>query len=361
MRIMMLADTLGIGGVETHIEELVSGLERLGCETVVLSGGGRVARRLAERGLRHVSICALTRTHLLPLALLRILRIARDEAPDILHAHTRRSALLGSIVCRALHLPLVVSAHALFSMRAPRGALSVWGDATVAVSDDIAGLVSEHGARRVSVIKNGVDSGTVRGHDLSSHRIVFVSRLDSDCSLGARMLCDIAEALAERYGDLEILIVGGGGEWRAIEKRAEAICGALGRRVIETVGEVEDPRAYISRSALFLGVSRSAIEAMAEGVPVILIGNEGYMGLLDAENMDEALAANLSCRGSPAESTHESLFSEICRYFDMPEAEREALGALMMRVAREELGADEMARRTLALYEEVIAEHGRQK
>ena len=59
--------------------------------------------------------------------------------------------------------------------------------------------------------------------DTGAHKIIFMSRLDEDCSLGAHLLCDIAPALARKLGKIEIFIIGGGAEYKKILKCAKRI------------------------------------------------------------------------------------------------------------------------------------------
>ena len=46
MKILMLIDSLGVGGAETHVETLAQDLATLGCEVVVASSGGAIADKL---------------------------------------------------------------------------------------------------------------------------------------------------------------------------------------------------------------------------------------------------------------------------------------------------------------------------
>ena len=61
-------------------------------------------------------------------------------------------------------------------------------------------------------------------------KIVFVSRLDADCSLGAMALCEIAPRLADKYPDLEIIIVGGGTEFAQIREQSREINNKINER-----------------------------------------------------------------------------------------------------------------------------------
>lgn len=189
-------------------------------------------------------------------------------------------------------------------------------------------------------------------------KIVFVSRLDADCSLGARALCKIAPQLAEKYPDLEIIIVGGGTEFTKIREKSRAINSKINLRLIKTVGNAENPSAYFEKSSLFVGVSRAALEAMAYGLPVILFGDEGQLGLLDDAKLPFAKKTNFTCRGRKIEGCFsvlsDFLFDEICRYYELSSAEKEYLSALSYNVVKNEYTSREMARKTIEIYQKAL-------
>ena len=59
-------------------------------------------------------------------------------------------------------------------------------------------------------------------------------------------------------------------------------------KLIFMLGNIANPSVYFEPGSLFVGVSRSALEAMAHGLPVILLGNEGYLGLFDKSKIEYA-------------------------------------------------------------------------
>ena len=71
---------------------------------------------------------------------------------------------------------------------------------------------------------------------MSTKRIVFVSRLDKDCSLGAFLLCKIAPSLIKLYNEIEIYIVGGGEEYNKISSLAAKIKAKFNNKLIFATG-----------------------------------------------------------------------------------------------------------------------------
>ena len=191
---------------------------------------------------------------------------------------------------------------------------------------------------------------------MQNKKIIFISRLDYDCSLGAHMLCDIAIELKNRYDDIEILIIGGGNEYKSILNQVNKINEIYpGERFIFALGNISNPSVYFKPSALFVGVSRSALEAMAHSLPVILLGNEGYLGLFDKSKIECVKKTNFTCRGAHKLCNPTTLFDDICRYFDMSEKEKDILSDLSIQTVKDEYSAAKMARDTLQLYKETVS------
>lgn len=392
MKILILTDSLDVGGAETHIESLVKDLISANHEPIVASADGRIFQNLKKSGVRVILLprikeekpSNITRSALhLRKTFAYIAKIVNCERPDLVHAHTRKTAFCAHFACKKANIPLIVTAHARFSMGFFKKSLSKWGNYTIAVSEDIKNHLIENGVKssQIAVIYNGVNLPdrpkspllSPRQAERTHNKIIFVSRLDNDSSLGAYLLCKIAPKLAQKYENLQIIIVGGGTEYENILKIANKINAKFNRRLIAPMGYSENPSDFFDKNTLFVGVSRSALEAMAHALPVILLGNEGYLGLLDESKIELAKKTNFTCRNFPKSCEKSSncaafescdnsvlsarLFNEICDFFALPETEKLRLSHLSRKIAESEYGAPKMAEKTLAAYEKAIRMH----
>ena len=177
MKILMLIDSLGIGGAETHVEALSLELTRHGHEVKIATSGGEIAQRLQKQGVEILPLpdfstkngrrgdtkFAFNMPFCIKIAEFLILqRKIREyvdgELPDVVHAHTRRTALGAKSVCKRRKIPLVTTAHALFLMKFPQNWLSCWGDRTIAVSCDIKNHLVRHDVpeNQIEIVENGV-------------------------------------------------------------------------------------------------------------------------------------------------------------------------------------------------------------
>ena len=374
-KVMMVLMGLEIGGAETHVVELSKELHRQGYEAVVVSNGGVNERELTDAGVRCYHAPLHKRSVPLMLRSLRILRdVIRREKPDVVHAHARIPAFLCGILHRQMGFPFVTSAHWVFYVNSSLRRLTNWGERTVAVSDDIREYLKENYGvpdEHIFVTINGIDtekfspavSGerVLREFDFTPDRptISYVSRMDESRALVARHLVEIAPRLREKIPNLQILIAGGGDVFDEICAQAQKVNDAAGERFVVMTGARTDINEIVAAGSVFVGVSRAALEAMAAAKPVVVAGNEGYIGLFDESKLALAQESNFCCRGCPA-PTPELLYADLLHALcGLDEAGRAALGRYGREVIGQYYSVARMARDCERAYDEVIAEHTR--
>ena len=374
-KVLMALMGLEIGGAETHVVELSKELHRQGWEVVVVSNGGVYERELADAGIRCYHAPLHKRNAVLMQRSLSILhRVIREEKPDVVHAHARIPAMLCGILQRQMGFPFVTSAHWVFYVNFILKHAANWGERTIAVSDDIKQyLIDNYGipAEHISITINGIDvekfSPNVSGErvlqefglDASRPVISYVSRMDESRALVARQLVAIAPRLRGAIPGVQLLIAGGGDVFDEIKAQADAANAAAGENYVVMTGARTDINEIVAAGDLFVGVSRAALEAMAAAKPVIVAGNEGYIGLFGKEKLALAQENNFCCRGCP-QSDEETLYQDIVEALCKLNGEqRTALGAYGREVIQEHYSVKRMARDAEAAYWEVIAEHTR--
>lgn len=366
MKILLLTDKMDMGGAETHVAQLARGLKNTGVDVAVLSGGGRMAELLEAEGIPQIFAPLPTHNLLLLRKIRKQLRaLVRREGFEILHAHARVPACLLRGCNRwktpsGLHPVSIVTAHAKFDTGGLLPYLCHWGSFTVAVSEDLRSYLCDAyhlPAESIRVIQNGVDcrlfSPPERPRPAHSPlRVLFASRLDADCSLGAKLLCRIVPSLRRDFCDLEVTVAGGGSEWESIRELADTVNRTLGDTAIRVIGFCEDMPTLLAKQDVFVGVSRCAMEAGACGCAVILCGNEGYAGILSAQNAREAMLSNLC--GRDQEPPTEEILEEDLRTLLSDPALCRRLGEECRRLVQTHFSADGMCRSTLALYHRLL-------
>ncbi len=370
MKILMATMGLGIGGAETHIVELCKALRKQGHDVAVASHGGVYVQEIEAAGIRHYEVPMHRRSVVCMLKSLVLLwRAIRTEQPDIVHAHARIPAFLCNLLHKTMHFPFVTTAHWVFDTGGGLKRLTRWGTRTVAVSEDIKlYLMENYGipAAHIFVTTNGIDTDKFSPKE-SGERVIaefglnpdapivsYVSRMDESRALVARQLIAIAPQLQEKIPGIQLLIVGGGDVFEELKAKAETVNRQLDRRCVVMTGPRTDISEVVAAGDLFIGVSRAALEAMAEEKPTLVAGNEGYLGLFSQDKLQAAQENNFCCR-SCERSREQKLLEDIihCLTVLTPE-ERHALGIEGRQAVLDYYSVNRMASDCLAAYRAVL-------
>lgn len=323
---------LDIGGAETHVVELSKELASRGYNVCVASNGGEYVKELADAGIKHFKMPLHSKKPADMIASRRMLKeIIKNEKIDIVHSHTRISSFIIGTLKKSMKFSFVTTAHWVFETGRGLKYLTNWGEKTIAVSEDIKKYLLDNykiNEDDIFVTINGIDTkkfspdinaGEVLsefGFSKDDNVMVYVSRLDEDRSLVAKQLISVFAKLSDIVENLKLLVVGGGNDFENVKNMAKEVNDGLGYEAIVLTGARIDINRLISPAKLFVGVSRSALEAMAEKKPVIIAGNEGYIGLFNEDKLDVGIDTNFCCRGCE-EPTKELLANDIGRFFGM--------------------------------------------
>lgn len=367
MKILMTLMGLEIGGAETHVVELSKELRARGYDIVVASSGGVYERELEKSGIRHVTLPLHTKS---PSALIKsykgLERLISREKFDIVHAHARIPAFVCGLLAKKMGFHFITSTHGVYKVDPILTRVSDWGERSIAVSPDVKQyLIDKYRmpSDNIDLTINGIDTkhfsknidsnAVKRELGLIGHfRVVCVSRIDTEAAMHAFLLCDAAEALYKEIPGFELLIVGGGTAFEALKTRADELNRKAGRALVKLTGARTDVAELIGSADVFVGVSRSALEAMSEEKPVVLAGAQGYIGILTRENEKLAESTNFCCRGEKL-PTAGLLADDLRRLHAMTPEERADLGRYNRSVILRGYSVSKMADDYVRAYKKV--------
>lgn len=371
-KILMVVMGMEIGGAETHVLELACELKRMGHDILIASNGGVYERELTEAGIKHFKLPLHNRrlTNMIK-SYFALKRIIKNERIDIVHGHARIPSFLCGILHKRMKFPFITTAHWVFNTSGILRYVTNWGQKTIAVSGDIKKYLMDNynlPEDNISLTINGIDtnkfSDDIDSSDIErefeltgdKNRIVYVSRMDDDRSLVAFHLAQIANDLDAKIDNLEIVIVGSGSSYERLALLVAAVNVGAKKPLIKLVGARTDINKFIKTGDIFIGVSRAALEAMSAAKPVIVAGNEGYIGIFDEDKLPVSIATNFTCRTCPA-PTKELLYQDIIKLMcDSDASELERLGNYARQIILERYSALRMAQDCVCAYESLLAE-----
>lgn len=372
MKILMATMKLDIGGAETHIVELSKELKRQGYDVIVASNGGVFEKELESVGIKHYKVPLHDKVPFHIIKSYNLLKkIILEEKVDIVHAHARIPAFILSKLHKKLNFPFVTTAHWVFSTKFPLNLLTNWGEKTISVSDDIKDyLIKNYGipADNINVTINGIDtekfsssvdtSGVIKEFNLKtdSFKIVSISRMDKDRADMAFFLTDLAKRLSKEIPNLEIVLVGGGNVYNELKSKADKVNSEIGHKVVTLTGPRADINNFAALSDIFVNVSRSALEAMACEKPVIIGGNEGYIGIFDEDKLKISFDTNFCCRGCPM-ANKEILFNDIMKIYSSPDEYKKHLGEFSRNTIKKYYSVTKMANDAVTAYTNCLRDH----
>jgi glycosyltransferase involved in cell wall biosynthesis len=361
--------SLDIGGAETHIVELAKGLKREGFQVVVASNGGVFEQDLKESGIRHYRVPLHNkRPDNVYKAYKMLKEIIIKEKINLVHAHARIPGYICNLLHRKLDFAFVTTAHGTWKTGGGLKYITKWGQKTIAVSEDVKKYLLDNyniDERNIKVTINGIDTGKfspdVDWSSLKSEfdipedsfRIVYVSRIDKDREYILQCILEVLPQLTKRIEKLRFFIVGGGDILSSIRHSADSLNESSGKQSIIVTGPRTDINKFNAMSDLFIGFGRSALEGMASARPVIIAGNQGYIGLLDQTNIETAIKTNFSGRGQ-AMTSPETFLGDILKAVSLDEGQREALGAFCRATVEQQYSIKKMVDDNIDVYMQLL-------
>jgi len=299
LKVLQVVPALASGGVERGTIEVAEALIARGHEPIIISGGGRLVRKLEQIGAEHLewpigAKSPFTLRHVRPLR-----RLLVDRGIDILHARSRVPAWVCLLAWRKLppttRPRFVTTVHGLYSV-SRYSAVMTRGERVVAVSQTVRDYIDRHYPQtpgdRIVVIPRGVDPAEFSAEspdqkwqdqffaDLPAAKdrplVTLPGRLTR--LKGHHDLLDVFTRLRDAGVDAAALVVGGEDPKRlryAAELRDRVRTLGLEDRVVFT-GHRDDIRAIYAISNVILSLSnkpesfgRTVLEPLTMRRPVI--------------------------------------------------------------------------------------------
>lgn len=370
MNILMVLKDMSVCGDVTCVIDLSKELIRRGNKVVIAAKVGDLTPQLENLNIKYYSVALDSKTPGGILKANKVLeQIVKEENINIVHYHSLSVSYILNKFCKKHNLPLVATTSLSFD----------FADLKLMAKRSRKILVKNENQKKylvenckvpqsdALVTVNGVDGARFCENadkcymqekfclNDEDNVVVHICRLDKKHGLIAHRLIQAVLKLDNIVENLKCVIVGGGDDFENVKKVAEAANEKMGRDAVLLAGMCTDVEKYIAPAKLFVGESRSAMEAMASGKPVILAGYDGYIGLFTDENAGECIEKGFSCHGCQ-EPGVDALSQDIGAFFGLWDEEQEALCELGRQTMRESFSAKRMGDDAENAYKSVLEE-----
>lgn len=385
LTVLQVIPRMRAGGAELGCLQIAEALVKAGNRALVVSEGGQLVDGLLAVGAEHIEMPVASKS---PLQLVqnarRLGKLIRDENVAIIHARSRAPAWSALIAARQTGIPFVTTYHSEYSERGRiknlYNSVMARSDIVIAVSDYMAHLIRTRYRTpedRIAIIHRAFDPEKFDPAGVTPERIAAVrTQLQADGTKPVLLLAGritprkAQNYLVEALGILKakgkadvVCVLAGEIEKPEFKEALETQAKALG--VFETLrfpGHVRDMAAAYAITDISLNISeqeglpRVAIEAQAMGVPMIVSDTgPGREVALTAPDVAAAEASGLRVPYADAAATAEAL--EVM--LGWSDEDRRACGARGSRHVRSRFTLDNLKRKTLAVYDEVLRRRGR--
>lgn len=303
------------GGLHEHVLSLVDGVCSVGWDCTVACKPGAFADRASALGASVV----LTDFAQVDEAT----RLVCDAGTyDLVHAHPFASREVGLRVAQAQRIPLILTIHGMYDDELPSYIART--TLVLCVSEAVRDHLIKLGVppQRLRVARNSVDTGLFSPHppaaqlrgpsgqygslpatDANRPLVVVVTPLREDKRFIVSCVEDAWKSgRFARSPDWDWWVVGDGPLREHLESTAAKYNNRAGRKAISFLGWRDlSELPHIYRAAqVAVALGRSALEAMACGVPTVAVGSRAYIGFLDFEGTVQGTYSNFGGVGGKA-------------------------------------------------------------
>jgi glycosyltransferase involved in cell wall biosynthesis len=232
---------------------------------------------------------------------IRVRNYARKHGIQLIHSHSRRSNWIAAQASWMLKIPHVATLHQLMPVHFFSQQFPCLGDISIAIDEAVADQlrgVFKRPAGRVRLIRNGIDLNLfIPAPRTPPHakQILLIGRLTGGRWRAFQFFLETLKACAKRLPPTSFKVIGRIPEDRraTLVNQLSILNGSIAPTRVELLGHVNDLVITIRNCDGVIAAGRSALESLASGKPVLMMGEGAVLGLCRANTWPAALRTNL--------------------------------------------------------------------
>ncbi|WP_372882183.1 glycosyltransferase [Psychromonas sp.] len=286
MNILMALSQLQVTGAEVYAVEIANRLMKKGHNLFFVSD-----TLTKKTDAKFIELAFNKRNPLQRVGhVIKLIRIIKENKIDLIHAHSRASAWSVEIACKLTNTAFVTSIHGMQHQSKVRKRKQPVGRGFAVCENIRDDLIQSFDvpAESVEVLRNGIDIDkfTLSASPANTKKVIsIIGRLSGPKG-------EITYQLLSNSIDLDkftVNVVGG----EVIPEKFKTFTGK-----VNFTGYVDNVLEYIKASDLVIGAGRVAIESLLMGRPTLAIGEAFEIGVIDSNNIEQALISNFGDVGN---------------------------------------------------------------
>ena len=294
MRVMQILPRMDVGGVERGVYDLAKFFKGKSITTIIVSGGGQLARELEAAGIKHYTLPVYSKSLFALMLISKLRKIIKDEKIDIVHARSRIPGWISFFASRCSPAYFITTAHGIYNNRFFSEVMG-WGKFVIAPSQAVARHMKDNFGvleDKINIVSRWVDFDNFKFTDYnerkSSNHIVSIGRISP--TKGYEHLIKGFKKVVRFNPYLKLKIVGSADKSKL--KYLEHLKTLVNRFSlnynVEFVGLKKDVGRVLSEARILVAPSvveesfgRVIVEAFACGVPVVASAVGGFKEIID--------------------------------------------------------------------------------
>lgn len=353
MKIMLVGRNARTGGGTTFRFNISRGLIARGHQVWLACQPGEVLPRYREIGVRYVW------TPPAPWGGLWIERAIRAHGIELVHASNATPGTAAEWAVRRTGTPFLMSVHGLLGKDDHTKSCLQLARRILTFEEHAVTNLRERGTidmSKVLLLRRPIDHRPKLPAEEGPFRIVGMGRMSKRKGKNALNLLAAFERFRERAPESALDLIGDGTLLKDVRQAAREVNARAGREVVTVHGSISDPQPLVSRAHVMVGASYCALEAIMQGVAVVGAGFWGY-GIIDQENLRDAMVWNFGDVGGPWEMTAENFHAALVRLHEAWTENRDRARYWRLdRLIEEEHALERVAARIEEIYRSVLEE-----
>lgn len=231
----------------------------------------------------------------------RVTSFIRKNRIEIIHSHSRRAHWVAAQAAKLTGIPHITTIHQPLPVHFFSKLFPCLGDQTIGIDEVITDHVRQQfgqPAEKVHLIRNGIDIRAITPslrQTPNVRQVLLIGRLSGGRWKAFQFFLDVLERATRGLPPAHYKIVGQIPDERreALIRQLSIVTSRIAPSTIATLGYVNDLATLIRNSDGVIAAGRSALESLAQGKPVILLGEGGVLGLCRPEIWTTALRTNM--------------------------------------------------------------------